>query len=198
MRACVAQYYRSITDEELSQLADDAWSLTDVAKQLLREELSRRGLTFELRESPPVKSWPELVRVRQFRDLPEALLAKSILDSVGINRFLQDENTIRLDWLWSNAIGGVRLIVKEEDAADAAKLLDQKPAESFETSLGEYKQPRCPACGSVNISYGEKGKSLAYATVALGVPLPVTRSGWRCSSCGHQWDDSAEPQQNEP
>lgn len=191
-RARLAEHYRSITDEELRELAGAAWSLTDIAKELLQAEISRRGLTYELSDHPSDQRWPQLITLRQFRDLPEALLAKSILDSAGIKCFLQDENTIRLNWLWSDALGGVRLIVKEEDAADASKLLDQKPAESFETTSGEYKQPRCPACGSVNVSFGVKGRSLSYLTVALGVPLPVKRSGWRCYSCGHEWDGSPE------
>jgi Putative prokaryotic signal transducing protein len=190
-RKRLAEHYASLTEEELRELADDGWSLTDVAREILKAEVSRRGLTFEVREAPLQDSeHPRLVTLRQFRDLPEALLARSILDSAGIDCFLQDENTIRLDWLWSNAMGGVKLLVKEEDASDAANLLDQKPLESFHLTPGdEYIQPRCPVCGSVNISFGEKGKRLSYVTVAVGVPLPVKRSGWKCHSCGYQWDE---------
>jgi hypothetical protein len=193
-RERLAKYYASITPEELQQLAQDAWSLTDAAREALKAELSRRGLAAELRQSPPANQpLPGIVAIRQFRDLPAALLAKSVLDSAGIDSFLQDENTIRLNWLWSNALGGIRLLVREEDAADAARLLVQKPAEIFETTSGEYKQPRCPICGSTDISFGVKGRSLSYATVAIGVPLPVKRHGWRCSSCGHEWSEKPEP-----
>src|SRR6202020_2478284 len=38
----------------------------------------------------------ELVTVRKFRDLPEALLAKGSLESAGIECFLADENLVRL------------------------------------------------------------------------------------------------------
>jgi hypothetical protein len=47
---------------------------------------------------------PNLVTLCRFRDIPAALLAKSILDSEGIECFLADENTIRMDWLWSNML----------------------------------------------------------------------------------------------
>jgi hypothetical protein len=135
-RERLAKYYASITPEELQQLAEDAWSLTDAAREALKAELSRRGLAAELRQSPPANQpLPGIVAIRQFRDLPAALLAQSVLDSAEIDSFLQDENTIRLNWLWSNALGGIRLLVREEDAADAARLLVQKPAQTLRDDL---------------------------------------------------------------
>jgi hypothetical protein len=145
-RKRLAEHYASITEEELRQFADDAWSLTDSAKELLKASFP--GLAIKLRD-PPTKDEPvgELVILRTFRDLPEALLAKSILDSSGIKCFLQDENAIRLNWLWSNALGSMKLLVREEDASEAAQLLEQKRIESFDlTAGGSYKQPRCPVC----------------------------------------------------
>jgi hypothetical protein len=83
-----------------------------------------------------------------------------------------------MDWLWSNALEGVKLLVKEEDAQVALELLDQEPIEKFDASnTGEYKQPRCPNCDSLNLSFKETGKHLSYVTVAVGVPLPVKRGG---------------------
>jgi hypothetical protein len=136
---------------------------------------------------------PKLVTVREFRDLPQALLGKGALDSAEIECYLFDENMIRLDWFLSYALGGIKLRVKEEDAEEARKLLEQAPPEKFEAGeAGEYEQPKCPRCGSLNVDFGEKGKHLAYATVAIGVPLPVVRHGWRCESCGHQWEEDQE------
>jgi len=199
-RKRLAELYAAKTEEELQRLADAAWSLTDPAKEELRVELSRRGLPIELRGSPEIEPpSSRLVILREFRDLPDALLAKSILESAGIECFLYDENTIRMDWLWSNALGGVKLSVKEEDALAASELLDQKPEGRFEAEgTGEFTQPRCPRCDSLNITFGERGKHLAYATVAVGVPLPVRRGGWKCHSCGHVWDDAevSEPYDN--
>jgi len=57
--------------------------------------------------------------------LPEALLARSILESAGIECFLGDQNIIRMDWFLSNALGGVKLRVREEDVAEADALLGQ-------------------------------------------------------------------------
>jgi hypothetical protein len=198
-RKRLAEWYAAKTKEELQRLTDDAWRLTDPAREVLRGELSRRGMATELRDSPETQPpWSRLVVIREFRDLPDALLAKSILDSAAIECFLYDENTIRMDWLWSNALGGIKLSVKEEDVAAASELLDQKPQEKFEAEgTGEFTQPRCPHCDSVNISFGERGRHLAYATVAVGVPLPVKRSGWKCHSCGHVWNDAESSEQQD-
>lgn len=77
----------------------------------------------------PTGQTVRFVRLRQFRDVQEALLAKGLLDSAGIECFLADHNTIRFDWLLSNALGGIKLWVKREDAKAAASLLDQDFAE---------------------------------------------------------------------
>jgi len=65
------------------------------------------------------------VVLRKYRDMPEAFVAKSILDAAGIESFLQDDNVVRMDWLWSNAMGGIKLIVRGKDAEDAEKILSQ-------------------------------------------------------------------------
>jgi hypothetical protein len=44
-------YHARITDGELERVAEDAVSLTDVARDALKEEITRRGLTIELRNS---------------------------------------------------------------------------------------------------------------------------------------------------
>jgi hypothetical protein len=138
-----------------------------------------------------------LVMIRDFVNLPDALLAKTVLDSADIECFLYDENAIRMDWLWSNALGGIKLLVRREDASAALELLDEKTRAKIDLGKdGEYEQPRCPNCGSLDLSFGEVGKHLSYVTVALGMPMPVHRSGWKCHACGHAWNDSEDsPQQ---
>jgi hypothetical protein len=126
----LARLYGSMTQAEVEKLAADAGSLSDAAKWALKLDLSRRGLKTQLEEKAAVPKAPQysrLVTLRQRMTLPEALLAKSILDSAGIESFLGDQNIIRMDWFLSNALGGVKLRVREEDAEVAAALLDQSP-----------------------------------------------------------------------
>ena len=58
---------------------------------------------------------------------PTAFVEKSVLENAGIQCLLQDDNAVRMDWFWSNAMGGIKLIVRQSDAADAEKLLAQAP-----------------------------------------------------------------------
>jgi hypothetical protein len=132
-RQRLAEVYASEADEELRSLAEEGGSLTDVARTALRHELNRRGIPVSVRElSPPpdeVES-PSIVTLRQFLTVQEAMMAKSILDSAGIESFLADENVISMNWLWSNALGGVKLQASKTDVAAASELLEQKPSEA--------------------------------------------------------------------
>src|SRR5882762_4834677 len=185
-RQQAAQVYAGMTEGELGKLAEEAWSLTELGKAALRFELARRGLQIELAESAAVEAaTSNLVTLRQFRDLPEALLAKGALESAGVQCFLADDITIRMDWLWSNALGGIKLCVKSDDADAAVQLLDQGIPEGFDVkAVGEYKQPSRPNCQSLDISFEDLNKPAAYAGVPIGVPIPITRRRWKCSFCG--------------
>jgi hypothetical protein len=131
--------------------------------------------------------------LRRFRDLPDALLFDSILDSAAIECFLADENTIRMDWFWSNFLGGIKLCVRKADADSASSLLDQNVTEKFDVEgAGEYQQPRCPKCQLLEISFKGLNKPVDYTRALLGGPLPLHRSLWECDSCGHQWPESNE------
>jgi hypothetical protein len=58
----------------------------------------------------------ELVTIRRFGDMSEALLAKGCVDSAGIECFLADTNVARLEWPLTR---GMRLQVNADDAETA-------------------------------------------------------------------------------
>ena len=64
---------------------------------------------------------PELVTIRQFGSLAEALMAKGCLDSAGIECFLADSN---MAWMDSPLVRGMRLQVSPDDAEIAVEILD--------------------------------------------------------------------------
>ena len=132
--------------------------------------------------------------IRRFRDLPEASIAKSILDSAGIENYLADDNLVRLDWFYSNLIGGIKLFVREEDAPEAKNLLDQGVPEKFDVDTpGKYEQPRCPKCQSFDVSFDGLDKPATYAALFVSLPIPFTNKDWKCRSCGHSWKDEISP-----
>src|SRR2546423_2843478 len=133
-RQRLVEFYSRQMDGELEKLAEQSYELTDIAREALRSELAKRALSGRLVElapipaappvipghPPPAKPLPlvdgeaelrEMTTVRRFRDLPEALLAKGSLQSAGIECLLVDDNIVRTDWFWSNAVGGIKLQV---------------------------------------------------------------------------------------
>jgi len=137
----------------------------------------------------------ELVTIANFRDLPGAMLAKGKLESAGIECFLGDDNMVRMDWFWSNLIGGVKLRVAETEAEEAIHLLEEEiPPELPADEDGDiYEQPVCPRCSSLDIGFGppDKGIQLAALFVA-GIPLPGGRDRWKCNQCGAEWEVLAD------
>jgi len=199
-RRRLANLYASLEGEELGEIAADADSLTELAREALRSEMLRRGM-----ELPPAKRGasetprtgsepPGPVMVGRYRDSGEAMIAKSMLDSAGIESFLSDENLVRLDWFYSNLVGGIKLMVREEDGETARKLLEENIPEKFDvTGVGEYAQPRCPQCGSLDVSFDALNKQIAYPGLFLNLPIPVNRRGGKCHACGHEWGGGNKP-----
>jgi hypothetical protein len=212
-------------DGELEKIAGPAYELTAPAREALRAELAKRGLRVELAEPPvvvpgqPLKPMPgppspepllveaisdgefelrPLATIARFRDLPEALLAKGSLKSAGIDSFRADDNVVRLDWFWSNLMGRIKVRVDVENAEAAEEILDQPIPESLEvTGIGEYRQPRCPKCGSLDVNFQEF-EPVSYVLAYFSLPIPLQRPAWRCRSCYVQWEDERNPDTGQP
>jgi hypothetical protein len=128
-RGRLSEIYSSKTDEELQQVDTQSAELTDIAQEVLREELARRRLPQNL-EQPHVAGQNELefrdlVTIRAFWGLLEAQLAKGLLDSAGIESFLFDDNMVRMDWFNANALGGVKLRVDTHNVEAANRVLQE-------------------------------------------------------------------------
>jgi hypothetical protein len=197
-RQRLAANYAAMTDGELQRLAQSAESLTELAWETLEDELDRRRLKYndgtsdvEAAHFRQELELQQLITIRQFRDLPEALLAKGCLESVGIECFLGDENLVRLDWFISNFIGGIKLKVKAADAETAQKILDEPILEGlYVQGVGLYEQPRCPNCQSLDVNFQPLDRAIAYMSAFLRIPMPVQRPAWCCRSCDAEWEDA--------
>ncbi len=184
--------YAALNTAELLATARDYDSLTDPAQSALRAEFAKRGLEAPLVEESDAPTSRKLVTLRRYRDLSEAIVARGMLESAGITVYLQDENLVRLDWQVSNFIGGIRLQVEESDGEAGMELLEQPVPESIPfASFGDFEQPTCPRCGSVEITFEGASRAAALAGLyAIGLPLPTGVETWRCESCGARWEDS--------
>ncbi|MCU0702483.1 MAG: DUF2007 domain-containing protein [Fimbriiglobus sp.] len=66
----------------------------------------------------------QLVTVATF-DLPhKADLAKAALEEAGIRAEVNDREVVAMDWLLLNAVGGIKVQVAEEDAEQAATVIE--------------------------------------------------------------------------
>jgi hypothetical protein len=133
----------------------------------------------------------ELFVVRAFSHPHEAHLACSALRAGGLAATIADENIVAADWLYSNAVGGVKVLVRPKDAAaareilDCAAVLEQSDGRPASTDGNEGHEPGCPRCGSHNAITVARGIQMAvFSWLLMGVPLfPVWRQ-MRCQSCG--------------
>jgi hypothetical protein len=194
-----ANFYRPMSESELQDLLTDWHSLVPDARVALVEEFRVRGIPFVEPEIPADALRPEyrdLITLRRYRDLSEAIVARGVLESAGIFCFLKDENLVRLEWQISNFIGGIRLQVGALDVEGAEAILQESIPNTIEfIDQPDFHQPRCPRCDSINISYERHGRRGALAFLYL-FSLPVPRGGasWTCQNCDLHWADDESSQ----
>jgi hypothetical protein len=142
-RQRLSETYAHQSDEELEKTSAEQSELTEIAREVLRAELTKRGL-YEGQMEEPVDSNPaefrDLVEIRRFWNLLEGELAKGLLEAAGIEAFLFDGNMLRMDWFNANAIGGVKLRVDARNVEEANRILEENApleADTEETDSAE-------------------------------------------------------------
>jgi hypothetical protein len=131
--------YAGMTDLELQKVGSDAGALTDWAFEVLREERKKRSLDWAGKDMPLPSQMVisedtedlgnRPIVIRRYRDMPEAFVARSVLEDAGIECVLQDDNVVAMDWFWSNAMGGIKLVVRQKDAEESEQLLSEIPGD---------------------------------------------------------------------
>ena len=113
-----------------------------------------------------------------------------------------------MNWLYSNAIGGVGVRVKAADVERANEILQvalnpdhnigvalnpdtiegEPTSTDSEADRGSDNDSEicCPKCGSENVYYEKFSRRLVFASWALlSVPLPFFKRKWKCQACEH-------------
>jgi len=132
-----------------------------------------------------------LVTLRAYINPIDAELARAQLDLAGIAATVQDQHLVSIQWLYSNAIGGVKVKVDEEDLSAAREILDQEnsaaladlPESEFSLADGDL----CPVCESSAVHHSRVQRNAAAFSLATGLPLLAWRRHWVCENCGHSW-----------
>jgi len=126
----------------------------------------------------------------------QAHMVQGYLESEGIKTILKDELTTQVNNMYSNAVGGVKVMVRDEDYENAQLILQNggylnpeitpKIEIVYRTSTTDNKQ--CPFCHSENI--GKKKMPdviMLIASILLGLIIPIFRRTDMCFDCGKEW-----------
>jgi len=180
-----------------------------ILEQLGRQQDAIRSYKKALKISPDLHSVKEdlkklgpqpeevrydLVTIATFSYPMEAELAKAKLDSEGIFAFVADGYTVTMNWLYSNAMGGVKLQVPEPDVERALDILAYEPHKqaAHEADLiDSANQEPCPKCRSNDTEYQRLSTRLVFLSwLLLSFPLPFFKRKWKCNNCGFSWKPS--------
>lgn len=119
-----------------------------------------------------------------FDNYVSAHIALGCLKDNEIDCWLKDENTVTIDPILTNAIGGIKLMVDDTKAAAAAELLNQ---------LRDDHRSRlsCIKCGSTNIEWVSSPRKpltwlTALSTFLLGDYAVPSDKVYHCFDCGHE------------
>ena len=140
-----------------------------------------------------MSNWREAISVT----LPsEAHMIQGYLDSEGIVTILKDELTTQVNNLYSNAVGGVKVMVRDEDYDNAQQILEnggyinpeklQKIETVYNTTTTDKKI--CPFCHSENIGKKKNPDVITLIlSIILNVIFPIFRRTNMCFDCGKEW-----------
>lgn len=124
-----------------------------------------------------------IITLRSFDNYFLASITLTKLQGAGVNCYLKDENTVTIDPILSNAIGGIKIVVKEEDAAEAKKILQQFDEEYLQSV-------KCPQCGAAQITLVSKPGASNFITAIFTWLFSsyaiAPENVYQCGKCGSE------------
>jgi hypothetical protein len=201
----LTQLYSEMGDGELEALNDDIGDLTEVAQQVLRDEMKKRGLNepsvsrgaFEPPERfAPRQSDDEVDSLNEYDDAEdeeppqeftwktllceceereEAWQIREALRQAGIESWMEGSGS----QVWDGR-SNPRILVAADQLEQAREIasqpIPQAIVEQSRMQVPDFEPPVCPSCGADD-------------PILEGAD-PVNT--WRCERCGKQWADPAE------
>lgn len=186
-------HYAQMTDGELLNLAGDFQDLTDTARDVLRDEMKKRGLgdpqaitaddagpfqDADEEDASPAMTyvWKNLLCECNGRE--QAQQISEVLRQAGIESWIDASSTYSPYLPVDPSKARMRVMVASDELEEARALIAQPiPADIADRSGAEeeaYEAPMCPSCGAPD-------------PVLEGVD---PTNAWRCEACGREWTDS--------
>ncbi len=127
-----------------------------------------------------------MITIATFDNTEQADLVKGRLELAGIHAFVADATVVTLNWMYSNAVGGVKVQVDDDDLHQATALLHEwnSCSEGYD-SMSDY---RCPGCDSTKVEFRKVSKRFfILSLLVLGIPLAFYLPRFHCLNCGKTW-----------
>ena len=129
------------------------------------------------------------VTVARFADPPAAHVIRALLEANGIDAYLRNEFYVGMDWLHSQAVGGVKLQVSTEQADQAVAIIATPPSLP-EPQAGPDEvcdAMSCPGCDGQAVEPDGLDRRIRAASLGLGIPAAIGSYRYVCRECGHRW-----------
>jgi hypothetical protein len=131
----------------------------------------------------------QLKTIASFRDLPLAELAKAKIESEGIPCSLANAYHVGVNWLYSFALGRVKLQVYSPDAEKAKQILHEDHSDDLNSIEDEFPKPDVSdysqKCSSRHLSIIRDSCKSGALSLLTGFPLVFFRKRYTCADCGH-------------
>ena len=133
-----------------------------------------------------------LVTALTFDDSVSAHLVKTRLENEGIKCFIFDEHINNVMPIYGQAVGGIRIKIKEEDVLKAKQLIEEWELRPFLNQSNETLT--CTSCGAQELYAGFKSfkTSLGWLTLAISFLFMISpfysKTVYRCKNCGEEMD----------
>jgi Putative prokaryotic signal transducing protein len=124
------------------------------------------------------------IPVRSYDNYIPAHMMLQRLEDEGIRAYLQNEHTVTIDPILSNAIGGIQLMIYDDQLERAMELINR-----FEQ---EYKEAVvCPNCKSTGMQYITQPNNVtnwftAITTWLFGNYALSLKKVYKCLDCGYE------------
>ena len=132
----------------------------------------------------------DFVILQSFNNYLDAHLLMAKLESEEIQCWLQDENTVTLYPILTNAVGGIKLFVNKNDLSRARQIF-------WEVENNRKKTIECPKCKGRNIELVSTPRKAAnwfsaILTFFLGDYALTVDKVNHCFDCGNEFANSNE------
>ena len=132
----------------------------------------------------------DFVILQSFNNYVDAHLLMAKLESEEIQCWLQDENTVTLYPILTNAVGGIKLFVNKNDLSRARQIF-------WEVENNRKKTIECPKCKGHNIELVSTPRKAAnwfsaILTFFLGDYALAVDKVNHCFDCGNEFENSNE------